>query len=161
MSWGWDGVELLHHAQVVVDYPPFRDLPALKAEDVYAPDAELLASGWNAKDLVDVLEVMGMPGHDPVPLGDKVLHVGVPLSETREEGTEPLLNGLSSVPFPKARTRRYRRISDLDRTEAAPESRVDSGRRRDAAPLFAALGDTSARSDLSLACPMARGCVGG
>jgi hypothetical protein len=40
-----DDAKLLHHAQVVVNYPPFGDLPVLKAEDVYARDGELLASG--------------------------------------------------------------------------------------------------------------------
>ena len=86
---------------VVVNYPPFGDLPVLDAEDVYAPDAELLASGRNAKDFVDVLEVMGMTRDDPVPFNDQVLHVGVPLGEAGEEGTEPFLEVLSAGSLPE------------------------------------------------------------
>ncbi len=72
---------MLHHAQVVVDYPPFGDLPVLEAEDIDAPDAEFLASGWNAKGFVDVFEVVGMTRHDPLFLDDQILYLGVPLRE--------------------------------------------------------------------------------
>jgi hypothetical protein len=102
LSRRWKNAHLLHHAQVVVNDPPFGDLPVLEAEDVYAPHAELLASGWNAKDFIDVLEVVGMSRNDPVPLSYQVLHIGVPLGEAGEEGTEPLLDALSAGSLPES-----------------------------------------------------------
>jgi hypothetical protein len=101
LSRSWDGAELLHHAQVVVNYPPFGYSPVPNAEDVYALDAELLASRRNAKDFTNVLEVVGMTRHDPVSLDYQVLHLSAPLGKAREERTEPLLEFFSSGSLPE------------------------------------------------------------